>query len=261
MRWLEWLLLFGGVPLILRWWVPPDWWPYLLAAIAVPGLLAVWRRRAARRRWLGRARPAERARLRPMLLRFAACAAGLLLAIGLLSPERLFYMPLERTALWAVLLATYPVFSVYPQELVYRHLFRRRYRRLFPGRTGWIVASAVAFAWLHIVFDNWLAVALTLIAGLFFAHTYLASGSLRLAIVEHTLYGALVFTVGIGEFFYHDAIGPSAGGTAVAGVERQETRAAVAPHVAAEYRRVGLGQIDHDQPVQRIGERGVDVKS
>lgn len=196
-----------------------------------------------------------------MMSRFLACAAGLLLAVGLLSPDRLFYMPLERTALWAVLLATYPVFSVYPQELVYRHLFRRRYRRLFPGRAGWIVASAVAFAWLHIVFDNWLAVALTLIAGLFFAHTYLASRSLRLAIVEHTLYGALVFTVGIGEFFYHEAVGPSAGGEAVAGVERQEPRGAVAPHVAAQHRRVGVRQVDHDQPVQRAGERRVDVES
>lgn len=91
MRWLEWLLLFGGVPLVLRWRVPPDLWPYLLAALALPGLLAACRRGGGN--WKRRPRPAERVQLRVLLRRFGICALGLLTAVALLAPERLFDMP------------------------------------------------------------------------------------------------------------------------------------------------------------------------
>ncbi len=259
MRWLEWLLLFGGVPLVLRWRVPPDLWPYLLAALALPGLLAACRRGGGN--WKRRPRPAERVQLRVLLRRFGICALGLLTAVALLAPERLFDMPRQQTALWLLLLATYPLFSAYPQELIYRYLFRRRYRRLFRRRGGWIAASAAAFAWLHIVFGNWLAVVLTLIAGAFFAQTYLAGRSLRLAVVEHTLYGALVFSVGIGEFFYHERVSAGGAGLAVAAMPGEEAGSTVAAHIAGQHRWVGTGQIHHDQPVQRVGERRIDIEA
>lgn len=197
------MVVFVGGPLAVRWWVPPAWWPYLLAAVALPALVAGGRRpRAAWRHWLGPLRTLERAWLGPMLVRFGLCTAALLAAIAWLLPERLFDLPQRHTTLWAVLLVSYPIFSVYPQELIYRHFYRLRYRALFAGRDGWIASSALAFAWLHIVFDNVLAVALTLIGGWFFSQTYRASGSLRLVVLEHSLYGAVIFTIGTGQFFH-----------------------------------------------------------
>ena len=57
-------------------------------------------------------------------------------------------------------MVAYPVVSVYPQGILYRAFFFQRYATLFPGKWPMIVASAAAFALLHIIFRNSLAVAL-----------------------------------------------------------------------------------------------------
>ena len=46
----------------------------------------------------------------------------------------------------------------------------------------------------------------TLPAGFLFACTYRKHDSVLLAAIEHGLYGAMVFTIGLGMFFYHGAI-------------------------------------------------------
>lgn len=69
-----------------------------------------------------------------------------------------------------------------------------------------IAASAAAFAFLHIVFRNSLAVALTFCSGLLFAVRYAETGSLATSCFEHALYGRWLFTVGLGQFFYHGTI-------------------------------------------------------
>jgi membrane protease YdiL (CAAX protease family) len=69
-----------------------------------------------------------------------------------------------------------------------------------------IVASAAAFAFLHIIFHNSLAMALTFVGGLLFAARYAQTRSLATSSVEHALYGCWLFTVGLGQFFYHGTI-------------------------------------------------------
>jgi membrane protease YdiL (CAAX protease family) len=46
---------------------------------------------------------------------------------------------------------------------------------------------------------------LTFVAGLLFAWRYQATGSLLVSSMEHALYGCYIFTVGLGELFYHGA--------------------------------------------------------
>ena len=41
------------------------------------------------------------------------------------------------------------------------------------------------------------------VGGVLFARTYLTSGSLAMAALEHALYGNFIFTIGLGEFFFH----------------------------------------------------------
>lgn len=203
-RALEGVVLFGLTPLAVQAWVPPQRWPDILALLAALVLLDGLRRlRILRKAWFGRLRRAERALMPRLLVRFCLCAALLVALIAWLAPDRLFELPRERPRLWLMLLAGYPLLSVLPQEWLYRRLFRRRYGPLFASTAGWIWASAAAFAWLHIVFGNLLAPLLCLIGGGFFAQTYARSRSLRLAVVEHSLYGMLVFSAGIGEYFYH----------------------------------------------------------
>ena len=103
---------------------------------------------------------------------------------------------------WVLVLVFYPVLSVYPQSVVYRAFLFQRYRKLFPHRLMMVVASAIAFAFVHIIFRNPIAISFTLIGGILFAWRYYESKSLFTSSFEHALYGCWMFPVGLGEFFY-----------------------------------------------------------
>lgn len=116
-------------------------------------------------------------------------------------PERLFSFVLHRPTLWAVVMMLYPVLSVYPQELIYRSFFFHRYRELLP-LSALIIVNILSFSLMHSIFHNWIAIIFTLFGGALFVHTYLRSRSLLMVTLEHALYGNLIFTLGIGNFFY-----------------------------------------------------------
>jgi membrane protease YdiL (CAAX protease family) len=90
-----------------------------------------------------------------------------------------------------------------PQEVIYRAFFFHRYASLFKTPLSMMLVNAVAFALIHVMFGNALAVVLSFFGGLLFAHTYHTSKSLALVWLEHTLYGWTLFTVGLGWYFYH----------------------------------------------------------
>ena len=131
-----------------------------------------------------------------------AAALGFSLILALYAPQLLFSLPRQRPALWLMVMLLYPVLSVYPQKLIYRTFFFHRYQALFSTDQSRIVASALSFGFMHIIFHNWIAVLLTCIGGLLFARSYAYSRSTALAAWEHALYGCLLFTVGLGRFFY-----------------------------------------------------------
>ena len=81
-----------------------------------------------------------------------------------------------------------------------------RYGGLFGGGLGVVMASAVAFGFLHVVLRNGWAVGLSALAGLLFAARYWQTGSLFVSAFEHALYGGLIFTSGLGRFFYSGAV-------------------------------------------------------
>jgi hypothetical protein len=74
------------------------------------------------------------------------------------------------------------------------------------------VASAVVFAFGHVMFPRpWVAMGLTLLGGLLFGYHYAQSGSLLLVSIEHALFGQVLFTVGLGRFFYHRGVAEAKG--------------------------------------------------
>jgi hypothetical protein len=89
---------------------------------------------------------------------------------------------------------------------LYRAFFARRYHSLFPRIEASLLASALVFAWLHLIFRNHYAVILTLVGGWFFAQTYARTHSLRLVCFEHALYGNLIFTIGLGNYFLENGL-------------------------------------------------------
>jgi membrane protease YdiL (CAAX protease family) len=138
-----------------------------------------------------------------ILIRDTVCLAGLGMSVYFLMPELLFSLILRSPWLWALIFFLYPLLSVYPQELIYRAFFFHRYQALFGRGWGVMLASALAFGFVHIIFRNWLAVGLCLIGGFLFSLTYQTSGSLLLACLEHVIFGNFLFTIGLGQFFYH----------------------------------------------------------
>jgi membrane protease YdiL (CAAX protease family) len=137
---------------------------------------------------------------------FALVALVQWLAVRRFAPQLEWGLVRQHPAIWTVVMVAYPVLSVYPQGLLYRAFFFERYAVLFPGKWGMIVASAAAFAFLHIIFRNTLAVSLTFLGGLLFAARYAQTGSLATSSFEHALYGCWLFTVGLGQYFYHGTI-------------------------------------------------------
>jgi membrane protease YdiL (CAAX protease family) len=105
-----------------------------------------------------------------------------------------------------MILTLYPLLSALPQELVFRPLFFRRYGALFPGTAAAVACNALVFGLAHLMFWNWVALALTVAGGLIFARAYLGRGGFAMAVVLHAVCGAIIFTSGLGTFFYHGAV-------------------------------------------------------
>ncbi|MGA2216749.1 MAG: CPBP family intramembrane glutamic endopeptidase [Terracidiphilus sp.] len=202
---LEFLLLFVGLPL-----------GYRFSPVQIPALPLLWVVVGYAWWQLLRDSRFERAklwnigelpgRLGVILAIFAVSAVSIWLGVRRFTPELEWSFVRRSPVFWAVVMVAYPVLSVYPQGLLYRAFFFERYPTLFPGKWTMIVASAAAFAFLHIIFRNWLAVGLTLAGGLLFALRYEETGSLATSSFEHALYGCWLFTVGLGQFFYHGTI-------------------------------------------------------
>ena len=138
----------------------------------------------------------------PMLIQFLVISLLLSLLLYFLKPESLFLLMREKTLLWIAILFFYPLFSVYPQEIVYRAFFFHRYQVLFPNQQVMIFVNALIFGYMHIIFHNWIAVILAIGGGFLFASLYAKTHSLALIFFTHSLYGCMLFTIGLGQFFY-----------------------------------------------------------
>jgi membrane protease YdiL (CAAX protease family) len=203
---LEFAAVFVVVPLLIYYRRIPNWpIPYLLAAAS--GAFLLLRNDSAFNLSQLIAWGGARLFLGPILIRDTVCLAGLGIAVYFLAPQLLFSLIRRSPRLWALIFLLYPLLSVYPQELLYRVFFFHRYQPLFGNGWGMLLASGLAFGFVHIIFRNWLAVGLCVIGGIFFSLTYQASGSLLLACVDHAIFGNFLFTIGLGEYFYHGSRG------------------------------------------------------
>ncbi len=141
-----------------------------------------------------------------ILLRFIPATVILTLVITMLEPEMLFNLILDDFYTWLFIVIFYPLFSVYPQELIYRCFLFHRYQPLFPRQRFMIHVSALTFGYLHIIFGNYQAVFLTYGAGYLFGRTYAETKSLLAASFEHALYGILIFTIGFNHYFINSVV-------------------------------------------------------
>jgi len=197
----EFAVIFLAVPLLIYFRVLPNLpIPYLLAAGV--GAYVVLRLDPTFR--FGSFSWADlRSHVVPLVLRDVVSLVLLGLGVRLFAPDLLFSLIKRSPGLWVLVMFLYPLLSVYPQELLYRAFFFHRYQVLFGSGWGIMLASALVFGFVHIIFGNWLAVGLCVLGGLLFSMTYHGSGSLALTCLDHALFGNFIFTIGLGRFFYH----------------------------------------------------------
>lgn len=112
---------------------------------------------------------------------------------------KLFNVMLDNSKLWLFILFFYSLFSVYPQELIYRTFYFQRYEGLFKNKKLFLFVNAVVFSLAHIFFRNALVMLLTFIGGFLFTLTFNRTRSTIMVSIEHAIYGCWLFTVGMGE--------------------------------------------------------------
>ncbi|MDA3873566.1 MAG: CPBP family glutamic-type intramembrane protease [Kiritimatiellae bacterium] len=135
-------------------------------------------------------------------------SAVLLTALTIwLYPELLLRLPREKPRIWVLVMCLYPLLSVAPQEFIFRSFFMQRYQPLFGEGKLLLWVNALAFGWAHVFFLNAAAPLLTIIAGYLLASTWRQSKSFLLVCLEHAVYGQIVFTSGLGWFFYTGTAG------------------------------------------------------
>ena len=119
----------------------------------------------------------------------------------LVDKNLLFIFPKTNFKLWLIVIFIYPFLSVIPQELVYRVFFFQRYfpninRFYFP-----VFLNLVVFAYGHLVFSNMHAIIITAIVSPIFTYAYLKK-SFWTCVILHTLGGQIIFTLGLGKYFF-----------------------------------------------------------
>ncbi len=142
-----------------------------------------------------------RQHLRTSLSVFVPSAALILLTLYAIAPDFAFSLPLQHTDLWIMTLLIYPIVSVLPQEIIFRTFFFHRYKGIIPSKYARWIISTFCFALAHVVYGNWIAVVLSILAGAFFGYRYMHTRSTPVVIIEHTLWGSLLFSTGVGMFF------------------------------------------------------------
>ena len=211
-RGVECAALFGGVPLLIYFDLLPlrlmmlILWLFGIGALV---FLLLDRSFDRRRLWNRIAAHRELKRIIPVFI-----VGALLMLIGTILHDRFGWgqriflgFLRSRTDWYIVIMILYPFLSVYPQELLYRAFFFHRYAVLFRSPGVMIMASALAFGWAHLIFENVLAIALSTVGGVLFAWTYQRSKALSACWIEHALYGDCLITVGLGWYFFTGSVG------------------------------------------------------
>ncbi|NGP87221.1 CPBP family intramembrane glutamic endopeptidase [Fodinibius halophilus] len=197
---LEGVLLFIGLPLMFYWQLIPLPKILALVSVAVYCGFRLWRDRSFKVDLFIRDDLHDISKT--ILIRVLLVAILLTGLVWVVYPGQLFAFPFERPFWWMVVMVLYPLLSALPQEFIFRTYFFHRFEQKLPLKHLTVVLSALAFAFLHIIYDNWWAIALSFIGGLFMGRTYQKTRSLYWVTLEHAIYGCLVFTTGMGSFFY-----------------------------------------------------------
>jgi len=200
---IEFLILFFGIPVLIYW--DEDFIHPSIIILPVLAFIFILLRRTSDFRWKELVTwKVSRRVLAANTLVVLICAILILGYVFFFDRENLFNLPRSNPWIYLAICLFYPVFSAYGQEIIYRTFLSKRYSRIFPKKWHFVIASAVTFSFLHIVYYNPFSMVLTLIGGLYLARVYQQTGSVLFTSVLHGIYGILFFGVGMGQYFWLD---------------------------------------------------------
>ncbi len=118
--------------------------------------------------------------------------------------ENLFNLPRANIWIYLGLCLFYPVVSAFGQEIIYRTFLSKRYSIILPKGWQFVLASALTFSFMHIVYYNPVSLILTFMGGIYFAVNYRITRSVLFTSVLHGIFGIMMFGVGLGQYFWLD---------------------------------------------------------
>ena len=148
---------------------------------------------------------------KPSLLFLTLIRFSLILIMLFLISEKCLNLDLMKlTKNWNLILLVYIVFyilmSVIPQEIIFRSFFFHRYDTLFENKKNMVILNIFLFTLMHVIYLNVIVLILSFFGGILFALTYYNNKSLGLVVLEHSLYGSLIFFLGLGKHFHNSII-------------------------------------------------------
>ncbi len=122
--------------------------------------------------------------------------------VSIITPELLFDFPKNNFSVWLLVMLGYPFLSVVPQEFIYRVFFFHRYKNWFNSNISILtVTNLFVFSYAHIVFSNHHAIFITALISPIFSYAYIKK-SFFTCVIIHSIGGQIIFTLGLGKFFY-----------------------------------------------------------
>lgn len=202
-RWIEFLLLFFGIPFLI--YLDQDFIRPSIIILPVLVFIFILLRRNSDFKWSELTRWQVSRKVLYVNAILILLAALLMLGyVRVFDPGNLFNLPRANIWLYLALCLFYPVFSAFGQEIIYRTFLHKRYSGILPGVWQFVLASAVTFSFLHIVYYDPVSMILTFIGGLYFAINYSITRSVLFSSVLHGIFGIMIFGVGMGQYFWLD---------------------------------------------------------
>lgn len=200
----ELLVLYVAMPPAVMWAVKDERVPLFVALLPFLALIAAmllvdrtFSLRSELTRGIGKAT------LVSIVLVFLVAGGTLASWVADTYPRLFLEFPNRAPETWSRIMLLYPIASVAVQELVYRTFYFHRYGPLFANRRALaVVLNGLLFGFGHIVIGTWFAIVGTTVIGMLFAVRYAVTRSYWAVFLEHTLWGWLVFTIGLGQYFF-----------------------------------------------------------
>ena len=201
--WVEFAALYIGAPLAIALFMPGRLLFPALAVFSIAGMVLLWRTGGFD--WHSLVRGWRRVPVWQVL------AFGLLVGligwaiIQITRPDYARPLTAERLRFLGVIWLLYPILSALPQELIFRPLFFHRFGILFPDPQRAVLVNALVFSFAHLMYWSIVVAVLTFVGGWIFARAYLRRG-FPSAWILHGIAGNMLFTVGMGAYFWSGAV-------------------------------------------------------